>query len=437
MPSVTTLVKQEAPARPTGIRVSWPPIGVRAYLLVSALVVAVVGYFIYLVAHQNLGPHHQLFDLKIYYNAMHFWSSGNDLYDYSQPDSANVRLGYTYPPLGAVAMIPMVGLSLSVVSIITVVSIVSATAWCTWLCLRQRFTIARVDLLMVVGLATAGMFMLEPLRANLSFGQVNLFLMMLVLTDILILERRGSRWTGVGVGLAAAIKLTPGIFLLYFLLGRNWKAVRTAIFAGAAATLFAGLVMPIETWRYFTSLLFDSARVGYLYGRSNQSLQGLLERLAVPGELGKPLVLLLVAGVGVLVVMRIRRAIAAGDRMAALTLTGLLGILISPASWTHHMVWIIPAMVIVATAIIRRVELTRAVPLLLFTAIVMVYDVRNIVMLPDSYFQYATLSQRLVASLPMFWVLAAALLLPIGQAVKAEPDMLARSTVTTRAVSAR
>ncbi len=53
---------------------------------------------------------------------------------------------------------------------------------------------------------------LEPVYHTLFLGQVNVFLLALVLTDIWRVAQ-GKR-AGAGIGLAAAIKLTPAIFVV-------------------------------------------------------------------------------------------------------------------------------------------------------------------------------------------------------------------------------
>src|SRR5581483_12201814 len=69
----------------------------------------------------------------------------------------------------------------------------------------------------VICLALPLVTWLQPVRETLTFGQINLVLALLVLADLLVLAPRGSRLTGVGIGLAAAIKLTPAVFILYLL----------------------------------------------------------------------------------------------------------------------------------------------------------------------------------------------------------------------------
>jgi hypothetical protein len=86
----------------------------------------------------------------------------------------------------------------------------------------------------------------EPVRQTLGFGQVNLWLFALVLLDLVVLGRTGSRWAGAGVGIATAIKLTPGLFIVYLLVTEQWRAARTATVTTAALTGGAFLLAPAD-----------------------------------------------------------------------------------------------------------------------------------------------------------------------------------------------
>jgi hypothetical protein len=186
---------------------------------------------------------------------------------------------------------------------------------------------------------------MEPVRQTLGLGQVNLWLFALVVLDLVVLRRNGSRWTGVGVGIATAVKLTPGLFIVYLLVTGQWRAARTAAVTVAVLTGCGLLLAPAETVRYFGDLLWRTERVGAADAVANQSLAGLLARTATtPGDWWLPLCLLVL-------VVGLRRAWLAhraGDEVAALTLVGLTGNLISPMSWTHHLVFLPVAIYLLA-----------------------------------------------------------------------------------------
>jgi alpha-1,2-mannosyltransferase len=93
--------------------------------------------------------------------------------------------------------------------------------------------------------------------------------------------------------------------------------------------------------------MWDTNRVGRLDYVSNQSLQGVLARLGVESRA--------VWAVLVLVVLcwwawRARRAVAAGDWQAAFALTGLTACLVSPVTWVHHLVWLLPSFAVLIRA---------------------------------------------------------------------------------------
>ncbi|MDQ6657415.1 MAG: glycosyltransferase 87 family protein [Actinomycetota bacterium] len=405
----------------------------RIQLIRTLSLVALAGTVAYLICHFLTGPHVRQFDLKVYYNAIHFWTAGNDIYNYMQPDPVQISLGYTYPPLAAVLMWPMASLSLSLVTGISVLAIVATTAWCIYLSLRDRICITKHNAVLVVGLTTSAAYLLGPVRENLGFGQINMYLMALVMLDTLVLARRGSRFTGLGVGLAMAIKLTPGIFLLYFVLSKHWRPAVVAVCTAVVATLTSAVVMPGETWQYFTSLVWDSTRVGVIGVRSNQSLDGLITRIAGPDAASTVIWLVLVLVIGTAAAVRIRKAAQSGDTLSAIAITGLLGVLVSPVSWTHHIVWIIPAAVVTVHRLFRGAagrapgglstapwwwhpgrRAVTPVALIVLGALAFGLDLDAWLRLPEVDFSNSSVVAMVVASNQMFWVLAAIFLLPIG-----------------------
>jgi len=318
----------------------------RATRVVVVALPVTLAAFIAWVLGWGIGQHHGQFDLRLYYSAVNYWQSGHDLFSYSQPDPVNIRLGFTYPPLAAVLMAPMGVLSFPVVLVISLATIIAAGAAFVYLVLRERIRLPKPLMFALTGVCTAAAFTLEPFRQTFSFGQINIYLALLVLADLLVLGRRGSKWTGVGIGLATAIKLTPGIFIIYLLVVGRWRAAVTAMCAAVGVTLASAVIAPGETWRYFTSLVWETSRVGFLDTTMNQSVNGLLARIAAPLAPGHGQWLLLaglLAGVGF---WRARRAALGGDELAAVTLAGFVGVLVSPVSWVHHIIWVFPAMVI-------------------------------------------------------------------------------------------
>ncbi|MER7416492.1 glycosyltransferase family 87 protein [Micromonospora peucetia] len=293
---------------------------------------------------------HDFFDLKIYMRAMDWWAAGNPLYDYVQPDRVQGELYFTYPPFSALLLRPFallpLGATVTIFTVLTGLAVVVTTRW------LLAPVIARHGLPRVFTITVAVLLVLavESTRETITFGQINMLLVVLILADLLFAVPRGSRWAGVGVGLATALKLFPGIFIVYLLVTRRWRAAVAASVTAAVATLLAAAVAPRDSWRFWTHELWATDRVGRTDYTGNQSLFGLLSRITAPEKPNQLLWLLLVAAIAGYGLWRAARAARAGDALTGLTLTGLVGALVSPITWTHHIYWFIPAVVVLADA---------------------------------------------------------------------------------------
>src|SRR5438477_9139075 len=302
--------------------------GAGARVAIVAAVVLVVG-----VAHWWYGNRHDYYDLRIYDEAMRWWAAGRPLYDFSHPDPVQGPLGFTYPPFAALLMYPMawvpVGVVIVVVLLANLAALVVTTVWLV-VPLADRHGWPRW---FVIGLALPLVTTLEPIRETITFGQINLLLAVLVVGDLLFLVPKQSRWAGVGVGLATAIKLTPAIFIVYLLAARRWRAAITATVTAAAATLLALAVAPGESWRYWTFTVWDANKVGHLDRIPNQALWGTLMRLHLSSRW---LWLVLVAAVAVYGLWRAARAARGGGEATRGPPAGVGGPLVSPGLWQHH-----------------------------------------------------------------------------------------------------
>ncbi|WP_428961636.1 glycosyltransferase family 87 protein [Micromonospora fluostatini] len=313
-------------------------------------VVAVVALAAVVPALYLPGRVHDFFDLKIYMRAMDWWASGQPLYDYVQPDRVQGELYFTYPPFTALLLRPFALLPLGATELIftglTLLGVVVTTRWLL-LPLVERHGLPRV---FTVTVAVLLVLAVESTRETITFGQINMLLVVLILADLLFAVPRGSRWAGVGVGLATALKLFPGIFIVYLLATRRWRAAAVASGTAALATLLAAAVAPRDSWRFWTHELWSTERVGRTDYTGNQSLFGLLSRFTAPERPNQLLWLLLVAVVAGYGLWRATRAARAGEHLTGLTLTGLVAALVSPITWTHHIYWFVPAVVVLVDA---------------------------------------------------------------------------------------
>jgi alpha-1,2-mannosyltransferase len=294
---------------------------------------------------------HGFFDLRIYRSAVRWWLDGMPLYEYVQPHTGG--LGFTYPPFAAALMVPLAmmpfELGTALASICTAAAITLTTWWLVAPVAERHGWPRWFSVAVAVPLVCA----LEPIRETMGFGQVNMLLVGLVLFDVWAL-RRGYRFAGVAIGLAAAIKLTPAFFVAYLLVtGRRRPAV-VAVGTAVVTTLLTALAAPGTSMQFWFGALWQTSRVGRYDYVGNQSWMGLLARLMDPAPPNRLGWLLGVVAIGAFGLWRARRAWLAGDDLAGFTLAGLTAVLLCPISWTHHLYWIVPALVLLVAAAADR-----------------------------------------------------------------------------------
>ena len=311
-----------------------------ARILAVVAVAAAVGFD---AAHLLvLGPWHGEFDLKVYRGAVQWWLQHRPLYAFHRNKTP---FGFTYPPFAGLAMLPLAFVTERGAMILQVIGNGVLVVLLTWGLVRPVADRHGWPRWFAVALAVPLVYLMEPVRETIAYGQVNLYLAALVVLDVVAI-RRGWRWAGVGTGLAAAVKLTPALFVVYFLLTGRRRAAGIAIGTFAGATLLAALLAPGTSWQFWTAILFDTARVGRFESAANQSVLGMIARLAGSNDPSTVVWLIAAAAVVSVGMWRAVGAFRGGDEVAGVTLTGLTTCLASPISWTHHLVWVVPAVVL-------------------------------------------------------------------------------------------
>lgn len=217
----------------------------------------------------------QHFDVYVYWYALNNWFSGNSLYDwYALPDYK--MYPFTYPPFGAWALSPLTWFDYETAARLMIIAIALQTAVIVALIGRSlgwswgsAFAIAPWAAILVQQC-------LEPFTQSVGFAQVNTAMMALVMIDV----AAPPSWKGRGVasGLAAAIKLTPAIAVLIFLLRRQWRSAITMVATSLAVTLLSWVISPGESARFFFDAMWDPQRAGDAYYTSNQNLKGFVAR---------------------------------------------------------------------------------------------------------------------------------------------------------------
>src|SRR5580700_8623321 len=397
-PAATT--EPSAATGPEPDRVRWLlPAG--AALLVAVLAV----YLADLVTH--LSAMTAMRDLVVYRNGGLIVSHIAPAYDghrtsplYDWTGQNGVK--FTYPPFAAVIFAVASVLPWTVLRWAMTVASLGALGLSLWITFgalgyRNRRAVRLGATLGVTGLA----LLTEPVQQTLGLGQVNLLLMLLIVADLLTAgaltpEGRTRWWHGFGIGIAAGVKLTPLVFIPYLLLIRKYRqaATATAVFACTAALGYA--ILPRDSRTYWADGLFLKAnRIVFLGTRGNQSLRGIVTRLAGSVNSGSTpwivlAVLVVIAGLVTAAVLY-----RAGQPVPAMLACALTGLLVSPLSWDHHWVWVAPAIALLAHLGARARGLVRAawwvaggVLVLVFGAWPQLWDLSHSGLTPAGLFWY-------------------------------------------------
>ncbi|MGI8459334.1 MAG: glycosyltransferase 87 family protein [Propionibacteriaceae bacterium] len=277
--------------------------------------------------------HPVMVDLEVYRQAGAAALRGVDFY-------ALPGLPFLYPPFAALLATVLSVLPSTVVQVGWVLANVAAL-----LAVLSRFGLRTWALSLV---ATASIYFVEPVQQTLAFGQVGIVLVALVVVDLVpgagepadLVE---SRRRGVLTGIAAAVKLTPGLFAVYLFLAGRRRAAFVTIGSFVAAGLVAAIFLPGPSLAYWNRLAHGDTGLGHsVIYFTNQSVMGSWLRIFGLGSastLGALTVSALVAVLGVAAAVRWHRR---GDVRIAVCLGGVASLLASPVSWSHHFVWVVP-----------------------------------------------------------------------------------------------
>lgn len=302
-------------------------------------------------------------DIDVYQMGAQAWMDGRPLYRgdvlFHTPI---VDLPFTYPPLAAIVFCPfawmhMPAASVAITALTLVLLVVSTVILLTRLDVWSASTVLpgpawlRRCWLAVVAAAAATVW-LEPISSNFAFGQINVVLMTLVIADCV--PRRTPWPRGLLLGVGMALKLTPAVFLLYFLLRRDHRAALTALASFVGATLLGFVLAWNDSWEYWTHTVHHTDRIGSASLNTDQNIAGALARLGLGQQ--ERFALWVAASLLVLAVTvwAMRRVLRAGEPTLALVCVALFGLVVSPVSWSHHWVWVLPAVLVTAVLGWRR-----------------------------------------------------------------------------------
>ncbi len=312
----------------------------------GALLASVAAY----VQYQRHFPANGL-DLGIYREAVQAFHAGRPVYDLTFA----LGLPYTYPPITLSLLTPLASLEAAgALHVLTALSIAAVflTVWFATGLMGYRGAAGRIG---AAGAVTGLALWLEPVSSNLSLGQVNAFLMLLVVADLAAPDRIWLK--GVGVGVATACKLVPGIFVVYLVLTRRFRAAAVAAAAFAVMTLAGWVTAPDASDAFWLHGLFlDPSRVAAATGAgfvANQSVHGFLLRSFGDTAGTAAMWVLSALAVAVAGLALARLAHRRGEEAVAVVTVAFTALLVSPVSWSHHWVWVAVLLPVLLDVVLR------------------------------------------------------------------------------------
>jgi alpha-1,2-mannosyltransferase len=320
----------------------------RRILVIAAVVLAALFFALALTAFlvdQAVHRHSVLtwYDLNVYNDAGLITRQLPSIL-YSWELTAGVQ--FTYTPSAALlfaagSLIPF--WTLRWIMTISSLAAIPLTTWLTLGAVGRRGAARMAGTLAVSAVA----LWTEPVAKALYLGQIEPLLMLLVVWDLTRPDSR--RWKGIGIGIAAGIKLVPLLFIPYLLLTGKVRqaAIATGTFIATIVLGFIALPGPSASY-WLTGYFMRPGRTGSVHSLVNQSLLGALARLygtAVPAQPTWLPVALAVAAGGLIGGALLSRT---GRPVHGWTLVGITTVLVSPISWDHHWVWIVPVLALLA-----------------------------------------------------------------------------------------
>lgn len=285
-----------------------------------------------------------LLDVGVFQDAGRAAKENLPLYSHDFPSRSGFR--FLYPPIAAVLFEPLLWISMN---------FSENTMELTWT-IASGFALLGVMAMVVRRLGFRWWWMwaigltglavqLEPIRTHLMYGQINIFLILLVTADVLGYTPQKVR--GLGVGLAAGLKITPAAYALLFVVRKDWWSVARSVgfflLTAALGFLFRGP----ESVYYWTIEFFNEDRGGPPVYPPNQALSGLITRAGVSESVEQAIM-----GPGFIVIALLTLygawKLRAAHRDVDALLMVVLGIsLANPIAVTHHWSGIVIAVALV------------------------------------------------------------------------------------------
>ncbi len=234
-------------------------------------------------------------------------------------------------------------------------------------------------------LAVAYILFYHPLVVTLSYGQINLIVLVLLCLTWIGVKRESASWlVAIPLSLAILLKTYPAVFLLYFLAKKKVGILGWAIVLVGLFSVFSYLILPGSVWSDWVTKVLPTGGYGKTpyglfspAGSWNQSVNGFTSRLFLPNEFSQAIMPssflasvgpYMLSGAVILIAFWLTFLSAKHPGKSEYTdlefsLYLLTMFLIAPISWEHHLVFVLPAAMIGLKLALEtnKIELTQII----------------------------------------------------------------------------
>lgn len=364
--------------------------------MLAIILIHTIGQFAYMGLWRNLtAPDFDVNDFKAYYTSALAVRTGQaERFLYSDPARMNLGLlpdqpwvdfavsagvphpsAYIYPPFFAVAMAPLTLLPYHAANLVWFALNVTLLAGSLAMLLALgRECLGRLEALPSVVVIFVSLNFFPTIRA-MQCGQTGFVMLCLTAGGLLALVNRRDAMAGAILALAAAIKLTPILLLIWLAwIGRRRAAAWGAATLGLLTLISIGVAGWDNVALYVTGFLPTLSRGAATY--ANQSINGFLNRvltdqsLTVFGFSDEPMSVWLLTRTSAVMLLgaafwltrrkKKQAALREGDRLSkdrlslGYALVVLTTLLVSPISWEHHYVIALVPLAVMVFALSRR-----------------------------------------------------------------------------------
>lgn len=293
---------------------------------------------------------------------------------------------YNYSPAATILLSP---LSLFPVNLseflFTAISVFSLWLTATYILASMRVKLSWPYKLLLFALVLKTF----PVKLTLILGQINLIILLLIIASFYFYKQKKNNFSGILLGLATIIKLTPAPLILFFILKKQWGTLNWFLFTLIGLTIAGVAIFGLDLTSYYyfqhmPALLSEVTKATVKTDYMNQGVAAFLGRFGIFDSLATIIRYLISAA---LFYQITRRRLEAWTGYSLLLIVTML--LLPLFVWQHHFVFLIPAWLLLVSQAYKRPK-SWATPAAITTYILLNLFFKNPNLVPNQHPLIAT-----------------------------------------------